>query len=385
MVNDTSSEAGTLAACKELEKKFISLARIALSKRPQDVHAFLHRVARRREVQPALTDALIELLRENPGNISITRKESPQITPLDNESRIHLLKVEDVPFIENEPVFPADVWQSLEQIVRERKQFDKLLRSGLEPTRTSIFTGPPGVGKTLAARWAAREIGCALVILDLAGVMSSYLGRTGTNVRQVLDYAKNRNCVLLLDELDALAKRRDDLGEVGELKRLVTVLLQELDDWPSTGLLIAATNHETLLDPAIWRRFEHRIVFPMPDRDSAMKFIGICLADKINNLDSWCRILAVTWEGESYSDIERNIKRARRQSVLDGSQLEESLLSQMNVRELVKQSRIDIAVELVKGKMTSQRKSQQLTGIARETIRSRLKSPYHAERAYKVS
>ena len=97
--------------------------------------------------------------------------------------------------------------------------------------------------------------------------MSSYLGRTGSNIRHVLDYAKGVDGVLLLDELDAIAKRRDDATDVGELKRLVTVLLQEIDDWPSSGLLIAATNHPGLLDPAVWRRFELRVSFPMPGDD----------------------------------------------------------------------------------------------------------------------
>src|SRR5665213_3572636 len=127
---------------------------------------------------------------------------------------------------------------------------------------------PPGVGKTLAARWIARELHRPLLTLDLSAVMSSFLGRTGANVRHVLDYAKGVDCVLLLDELDSIAKRRDDASDVGELKRLVTVLLQEIDDWPSTGLLIAATNHSDLLDPAVWRRFEMRVNFPMPGDES---------------------------------------------------------------------------------------------------------------------
>ena len=99
----------------------------------------------------------------------------------------------------------------------------------MDPTRSALFTGPPGVGKTLAAKWMARELGQPLAILDLSAVMSSFLGRTGSNVRAVLDFARDRRCILLLDEFDAVAKRRDDTSEIGELKRLVTVLLQEID------------------------------------------------------------------------------------------------------------------------------------------------------------
>jgi SpoVK/Ycf46/Vps4 family AAA+-type ATPase len=127
--------------------------------------------------------------------------------------------------------------RALDQILSERRREEELFKQGLSPTRSIIFTGPPGVGKTLAARWVARELQRPLLTLDLSAVMSSFLGRTGANVRHVLDYAKTVNGVLLLDELDSIAKRRDDATDVRELKLLVTVLLQEIDDGPATGLL----------------------------------------------------------------------------------------------------------------------------------------------------
>ncbi|NJN36652.1 MAG: glutamate-5-semialdehyde dehydrogenase [Nitrospiraceae bacterium] len=116
-------------------------------------------------------------------------------------------------------MFASDVQSALDALVSERREEIVLREAGLEPVRSAIFTGPPGVGKTLAARWVARALGRPLLILDLSAVMSSYLGRTGSNLRHVLDYAKSIDCVLLLDELDAIAKRRDDRGEIGELKR----------------------------------------------------------------------------------------------------------------------------------------------------------------------
>ena len=201
--------------------------------------------------------------------------------------------------------------------------------------------------------------------------MSSFLGRTGTNLRHVLDYAKSIDCVLLLDELDAIAKRRDDKGEIGELKRLVTVLIQQVDDWPSTGLLIAATNHAELLDPAIWRRFELTLEFPLPSADAAAVFISHNLKGKSANADSWAHILAIAMQGKSYSDIERGLKTARRAAALNGGGLEDQLAGLIKSDQLEKQARINLAASLVRSGVVTQRRAHELTGVARDTIRDR--------------
>ena len=251
------------------------MARIGLSGRTQDVQSLIHRISKRyRTASPELSAALTDLLRQTPTRSSPLRRATEAALPVDVDSRFQLLRVEEVPFLDHEPVFANDVQSALDALVAERREEIVLREAGLEPVRSAIFTGPPGVGKTLAARWVARALGRPLLILDLSAVMSSYLGRTGSNLRHVLDYAKSIDCVLLLDELDAIAKRRDDRGEIGELKRLVTVLLQQLDDWPASGLLIAATNHADLLDPAIWRRFELAVEFPLPTPAIAARFIA---------------------------------------------------------------------------------------------------------------
>ncbi len=357
-----------------LSENFLHLARVALSERTQDVQAFLYRIAKSRDTDPGISKALIELLRKNPTRFSPLRDAGEVAVPVDMESRFHLVRLEENPVLAHEPVYTDEVRIALERLVREREKISVLLEAGLDPTRTVLFTGPPGVGKTLAARWIAHETGRPLLTLDLSAVMSSYLGRTGSNLRHVLDYAKSVKCVLLLDELDAVAKRRDDFGEIGELKRLVTVLLQELDDWPHSGLLIAATNHSGLLDPAVWRRFEQQVDFPLPGREEIRVFISGLLNDVAYEARGWTEVLSLVLSGHSFSDIEREINLARRAAALNGKDLGFYLAELVNVEGRSKRDRIDLAVELVHNGLASQRAAHEITGVARDTIRERLRT-----------
>ena len=358
----------------EIIKDFFHLARVALSGRTQDVQAYLNRIARRQGSDREFSDNLIELLRKNPTRSSPLRRGMEKALPTDIDSRFQLLRVEETPFLQMEPVYTRHIQDTLSRLVGERRNPRILLEAGLEPTRTALFTGPPGVGKTLGARWVAREIGLPLMILDLSAVMSSYLGRTGSNLRHVLDYAKSIDCVLLLDELDAIAKRRDDFGEIGELKRLVTVLLQQLDDWPSSGMLIAATNHSDLLDPAIWRRFEQPVDFTLPDEAGIQMFLAALFEEVAPDMSTWVDILSVSLIGRSYNDIEREITLARRSNALNGKGLDYYLSQLVASDEHSKRERIEIAVRLVRNGLATQRKAHEITGAARDTIRLHLKN-----------
>ena len=354
----------------DITNDFLQLARIALTGRQQDVQLIIHRVSKRlKSSYPELTDALVKLLQEAPTRATPLRKQAEAPLPVDVDSRMQLLRVEkDQP--EYEPVLPEAIQKLLYQTISERTNTAALLKHGLQPTKSLLLTGPPGVGKTLAARWIAAKLGKPLLILDLTAVMSSYLGRTGNNIRFVLDYAKTTDCVLLIDELDAIAKRRDDNSEIGELKRLVTVLLQEIDDWPSSGLLIAATNHPDLLDPAIWRRFEIVLAFSNPTQPLIEQQVNVLLKDHLNSHQAWSKILSYIFIGYSFSEIERQLSLVRKSAAIDNQPLEDKLKELVsNSTSFTKDQKLEIARNLIEHGIMSQRQAHELTGLARETIR----------------
>ncbi len=350
----------------------VHLARLALTGRPQDVQLHVRRVAKRyRDRYPEVSQRLMELLREAPTRSSPLRRQTAKAIPVDGDSRLELIRCEVVPELDVEPILEPRVGEVLRQLVTERRRRGALERGGLTPTRSALFVGPPGVGKTLAARWLARELGLPLLTLDLSAVMSSYLGRTGNNLRHVLDYAKGTECVLLLDELDSIAKRRDDVTEVGELKRLVTVLLQEIDDWTPDGLLISATNHPGLLDPAVWRRFDVLVEFPLPDDGLVEQAIRTFLGAEANGRGAWLSALKVALRGTSFSDVERYVVRARRAAAVSEGSSETHLAGILRERIhcLPKKERAVLAAELVGSGSVTQRQAHEMTGVSRDTIR----------------
>jgi SpoVK/Ycf46/Vps4 family AAA+-type ATPase len=356
---------------KRLESHLVQLARLALSGRAQDIQMYVRRAAR--ELRRFSPHVATELSRHVGSSLPQVVRKSTVITsvPIDHESRLQLAKYEEPQPDVVVPILHHEILPKLERLIMERFREAELYQADLHPTRTVLFTGPPGVGKTLVSRWVAAALNRPLVTLDLAAVMSSFLGRTGNNVRQVLDYAKSTPCVLLLDEFDAIAKRRDDSGEIGELKRLVTVLLQEIDDWPATGLLIAATNHPNLLDPAIWRRFELIIDFPLPDDALIATAIHHFLGRDAEAVP--VEPLVALFRGRSFSDIERDMALVRRESVLSKRPVPEILIGLLRTRfqsTLSRHERHSLAEAMVRLGL-SQREVSELTGVSRDTIRKR--------------
>lgn len=352
---------------------FLTLARLALAERPQDVHLFLSKVARRcRQDDPETADQISTLLKNSHNRSSSLRRENAVPIPVDNDSRLHLVRVERPSTTLVRPILSDNLSIAVDSLINERTSSAKLAAAGLVPTRSALFVGPPGVGKTLTARWVASQLGLDLLILDLSAVMSSFLGRTGNNVRAVLDYAKRQPCVLLLDELDAIAKRRDDVSEIGELKRLVTVLLQEIDEWPSSNILIAATNHSELLDPAVWRRFDRIVEFPRPTIGEISHAIkGLLKNDEVTS--EWVNVLAAVLKSSNYSTVEKAVNSLRRAAILNDSSVVTEIEAYVGeaVEAMGHAARIELGEALIKVSGISQRRVSEMTGVSRDTLRKK--------------
>lgn len=237
--------------------------------------------------------------------------------PVDGESRLGLAD-ESNPSLEDAVVYlPQHIQNDVDEYLKNIESTDILLAEGLSLSTSMLLYGPPGCGKTELAKFIAARLNLPLLTARTDTLISSYLGSTAKNLRLLFDHASTRDCVLFLDEFDAVAKLRDDRHELGELKRVVVSLLQNIDALKNQTILIAATNHEHLLDPAIWRRFSYRINIDYPSQDVREMIVtkyegGVLSKREIGRV-------AIAAEGLSGSDIKEVCEASKRKYVLSKS------------------------------------------------------------------
>lgn len=239
--------------------------------------------------------------------------------PVDAKSRLPL--VEEQPWPSN-PLFLADnELRVFNDFLSDVENIHRLSSKGLASRLGLMLSGPPGTGKTLLAGQIAARLNRPFYVVRLDAVISSLLGDTAKNIRTVFEFVPSRNAVLFLDEMDAVAKLRDDRHELGELKRVVNTVIQGLDVLDVHAVVVGATNHPHLLDTAIWRRFPYKIELGVPALEVRADLWRYFLFEDKDG-DRFADIFAAISAGLSGADIETIALTARRHALIASRELD---------------------------------------------------------------
>lgn len=233
----------------------------------------------------------------------------------------------------------ADVWASVQDFLTEQRNVDVLAANNLDPRHKALFIGPPGNGKTVLAGAIAIELGIRSFMVRYDDLISNKPGETSRNLLQIFTFARQEPTLLFFDEFDALGRERDDAQETGEMKRVTSTLLVQIDDLPPTVVAIAATNHGQMLDAAIWRRFNIRLELPKPGLDLFAPFMRDMFGvyghspGEINGID--LDTVALRMVPENFSDAELYVRNCVRNFVISNNEgrktsIEGAMLSELN-------------------------------------------------------
>lgn len=267
--------------------------------------------------------------------------------PTDKDKRAPLTELVQPTKTKSDIVLSANNQSILAGVLEEIRRADTLRRHNLRPTSKMLFCGPPGCGKTICAEAFAYEAGLPLVVARVDVLISSFLGETSSNLRQIFEFTQSTPSVLFLDEFDTVARTRDDDNDHGELKRVVNSLLQLIERYRGAGVIIAATNHESKLDSAIWRRFDQVVYFERP----TVREIRALLKLKLKNfpVDFDVAAEATELKGMSHAEVERVALNAIKSAVLssrkrlDLESFKKAVFAEMRRRRTISKVQSDIA------------------------------------------
>ncbi len=266
-------------------------------------------------------------------NLTIEPRYDLSSLPKDRERQALLVEIRKAERLLPDIILSKENSKILEEIIEEFRRSEILRSHGISRRTKLLFCGPPGCGKTLLAEVLAGELGLPILYTRFDSIVSSYLGETSANLRKVFDYATRGTWAVFFDEFDAIGKSRDDLSEHGELKRVINSFLQLLDGFHGESLVIAATNHEHLLDVALWRRFDEILRLDRPSLADIRTLLQKKLAS-IPHPKIKSELIARRLKGLSHAEVERICYGAVRLSVLrDLPEVTQELLEESMNRE----------------------------------------------------
>lgn len=298
------------------------------------------------------------------------------IAPRDKDSLLELYDIVQSEVSLKDIILPDSQKAALEQLVEEQKNSDDLIKHNIEPANRLLLCGPPGCGKTMTAYAIGHALNLPIAYVRLDGLVSSYLGQTSTNLRKVFDSVRNQRVILFLDEFDAIAKKRDDSNELGELKRVVTTLLQNFDNMPTNILLIAATNHEHLLDPAIWRRFNLTITLDLPNESQRFSLLQKWMNEySINKTLDYDTLSKIT-EGLNGAQIKELTKSAAKKFYMSKDLKTENIIEIFIQHQTMYSGSADDTIKLlseINNKGVSLRTLAKAVGVTHSTLDYRIR------------
>jgi SpoVK/Ycf46/Vps4 family AAA+-type ATPase len=263
-----------------------------------------------------LVNSFLKILANNSVSMTQMSTADSMKIPVDQETRLPMADVlQPAQAAEVKVILNKTAHEQVEKFLVYYYNANKLINSGIRVPNSILLYGPPGCGKSKLAACICAKIKLPLVTARLDGMISSYLGSTSKNIRSIFEYAQAVPCILFLDEFDAIAKVRDDNNELGELKRVVNSLLQNIDNLKNGSIIIAATNHDHLLDPAVWRRFGFKIPIEKPDDESRIELIDLFLQEN-HFSEKEKKLISTAIVGFSGADIEEICNKATIDSVL---------------------------------------------------------------------
>lgn len=240
-------------------------------------------------------------------------------------------------------VLPTDVINISEQFIKEQYRVDLLRSYALEPRNKILLIGPPGNGKTSLAEALAESLMLPLYLVKYDSLIGAYLGETASRLRKLMDYVSSRKCILFFDEFETLGKERGDIHETGEIKRVVSSLLLQIDNLPSHVIVIGATNHPELLDRAVWRRFQIKMTLPLPTRINIVLWLDKFQHKHKIRFEYASETIAKKMMGINYAELEEFGLSVLRQYVLS---LPDSNMKAIVSAELKSRTNIVIESEL---------------------------------------